>query len=364
MILTGCSRTPAPTVSTVGSPSPTAIELRGLPSSDLETLSRANLSSDQWQEILAVRVGEGNTLAMAGSYEVDGSVVRFTPMYGFDAGTTFSISADPRKIPNAKPSETWRQPLVQVLGIAATAVVRTTTVRQVYPSGPELPENMLRFYIEFTGPMGRGSALEHIRLVDADGRDVVDPFLPVEAEFWSPDRTRFTLFFDPGRVKRDIKPNRDMGRALIPGERYALVIDEKWPDGNAAPLKSPHRHEFTVVPAIEQALDPAAWTIESPRVGTREPVTIRFPWPLDHGLLQRTITVRTADLPVAGQGSVQDGERGWSFVPRQPWIPGSYALDVLTALEDPAGNRIGRAFEVTQPQADERERITIPFRLR
>ncbi len=301
---------------------------------------------------------------MAGRYEVDGSVVRFTPMYGFDPGTTFSISADPRKIPNANSSETWRRPLMEVLGIAATALVPETTVRQVYTSGPELPENMLRFYIEFTGPMGRGSALEHIRLVDAAGKDVVDPFLPVEAEFWSPDRTRFTLFFDPGRVKRDIKPNRDMGRALIPGKRYALVIDEKWRDGSAAPLKSSHRHEFTVAPAVEQALDPAAWTIESPHLGTREPVTIRFPWPLDHGLLQRAIAVRNADVPVAGQVSVQEGERGWSFVPRQPWIPGSYALDVLTALEDPAGNRIGRAFEVTQPRSDERERITIPFKLR
>ena len=116
--------------------------------------------------------------------------------------------------------------------------------------------------------------------------------------------------------------------------------------------------------AVEQPLDPAAWTIESPHVGTREPVTIRFPWPLDHGLLQRAITVRNADVPVAGQVSLQDGERGWSFVPRQPWIPGAYALDVLTALEDPAGNRIGRAFEVTQPQSDQQERIAIPFKLR
>ena len=213
---------------------------------------------------------------MAGTYEVDGSVVRFTPMYGFDAGRAFNISVDPRRIPNASAADGWRQPMLQVLGVSATAVEPATTVRQVYPSGGELPENMLRFYIEFSAPMGRGPALEHIRLVDADGRDVVDPFLPVEAEFWSPDRTRFTLFFDPGRVKREIKPNRDMGRALIPGRRYALLVDGKWRDGRGVPLKQPHRHEFTVVPAIERALDPAAWTIEPPQAGTREPVSIRF----------------------------------------------------------------------------------------
>ena len=364
VFVTGCSRAPSPEISTVGSPSPTAIELRGLPSSDLAALRGKNLSADQWQEILAVRVGEGTALAIAGTYEVDGSVVRFTPMYGFDGGQTFSIAVDPRRIPNANPNEAWRQPMMQVLGVAAAAVAPSTTVRQVYPSGPELPENMLRFYIEFTGPMGRGSALEHIRLVDAEGQEVVDPFLPVEAEFWSPDRTRFTLFFDPGRVKKEIKPNRDMGRALIPARRYALVIGEEWRDGRGAPLKTSHRHEFTVVPAVERPLDPAAWTIEPPPVGTREPVTVRFPWLLDYGLLQRAITVRNGDVAVTGQVSVEQGERGWTFVPQQPWLPGTYSLDVLTALEDPAGNRIGRAFEVTQPPADERERVVVPFRPR
>jgi hypothetical protein len=223
---------------------------------------------------------------------------------------------------------------------------------------------MLRFYIEFSAPMGRGRALEHIRLVDGDGREVVDPFLPVEAEFWSPDRTRFTLFFDPGRVKRGIKPNRDMGRALIAGQRYALVIDERWIDGTGAPLKRSHRHEFTAAPSIDAALDPTGWAIEPPSVGTREAITIRFPWPLDRGLLQRAITVRNRGSAITGQVSIEDGERRWRFIPRQPWTPGAYTLDVLTALEDPAGNRIGRAFEVREPAADTAERIAIPFRLR
>ena len=65
-----------------------------------------------------------------------------------------------------------------------------------------------------------------------------------------------------------------------------------------------------------------------------------------------------------GEGTVQDAETRWTFVPQQPWTPGAYSLDVLTALEDPAGNRIGRAFEVTKPPAGERDRITIPFKLR
>ena len=313
-----------------------------------------------------MRVGEGNALPMAGGYEVDGVVVRFTPMYGFDAGRTFSITVDPRKIPEADANEQWRQPLMQVHGMAAAAVERTTEVRRVYPSGPRLPENTLRLYIEFSGPMGRGDALPHIKLVDEAGREVVDPFLPVEAEFWSPDRTRFTLFFDPGRVKRGIKPNRDMGRALIEGKKYSLVIDDRWLDGQGAPLKSTHRHDFVAGASVERPLDPSGWAVEAPRAGSREPLAIRFPWGLDRGLLQRTLVVRNGAASVAVQGdiTIEHGETRWTFVPRVPWTPGSYTLDVATSLEDPAGNRIGRAFEVTQPQADERDTISIPVHVR
>ncbi|HEU4691164.1 MAG TPA: hypothetical protein VFS23_22510, partial [Vicinamibacterales bacterium] len=56
VLITACSRTPSPEIALIGSPKPSAIELRGLPSSDLSALSRANLTPDQWHPILAVRI--------------------------------------------------------------------------------------------------------------------------------------------------------------------------------------------------------------------------------------------------------------------------------------------------------------------
>ena len=356
LVLSACGGTPSPSIEVVGSPKPTAIEVRGLPAKDLRALSSAQLTDTDWQAIFSVTVGSGpafpradpsNRLPMAGEYRVDGPVVRFTPMFGFDVGRTFGVGFDPAKIPGADPAESWRTPLSTIVGIAATAKTPTTTVRQVYPSGPELPENMLRFYVEFTAPMGRGEALPHIRLIDDTGKDVVDPFLPVEAEFWSPDRTRFTLFFDPGRVKRDIKPNREMGRALIAGRRYALVIDDKWTDGAGAPLQSAHRHEFTAAAAVERPLDHRAWKIVPPSAGSRDPLTVTFPWALDHGLLQRSIQVKEQARAIQGVSTIDAGEQRWTFTPAEAWARGDYALEIAPELEDPAGNRLGRAFEVT-----------------
>jgi hypothetical protein len=360
-VLLACGGPPAPTIHVDRSQKPTALEVRGLPRRDISALRSATLTTEQWQQILRVSL-RGAPLPIAGRYVADKGVIRFTPLFDFDNWRSFEVTLDAAKIPGADQTEAWRASRVtQIVAFEGAGVGRATVVRHVYPSGPELPENMLRFYIEFSAPMGRASALDHVRLIAENGDHVIDPFLPVEAEFWTPDRTRFTLFFDPGRVKRGIKPNRDLGRALVRGKRYELVIGERWPDGRAQPLKSSYRHEFTVVPAIEKPLDQRDWKITHPDVSTRQPLVVAFPWALDYGLLQRALGVRRGGAEVAGEIAIDDGEKRWSFTPRDPWAVDNYTLIALTLLEDPSGNRLGRAFEAMQPVADQREAIEIPF---
>ncbi len=87
----------------------------------------------------------------------------------------------------------------------------------VYPSADEWPENLLRFYIHFSGPMARETGAGWVHLMDDAGKEVTDALLPASVDFWNPDQTRYTGFFDPGRVKRGIRPNREMGRSLAAG---------------------------------------------------------------------------------------------------------------------------------------------------
>jgi hypothetical protein len=79
-------------------------------------------------------------------------------------------------------------------------------VSQVFPTADELPENQLRLYVHFSAPMGSKGGLDFIHLLDENGAEVEDPFLPLDAEFFNDDRTRYTVFFDPGRQKRGIAP--------------------------------------------------------------------------------------------------------------------------------------------------------------
>jgi len=91
-------------------------------------------------------------------------------------------------------------------------------------------------YIEFSGPMGRKSGIEYISLLDSSGREIPGAVLPLDYELWSPDHTRFTVLFDPGRVKKGILPNRQMGRPLEVGRSVTLVISREWRDAHGLPL--------------------------------------------------------------------------------------------------------------------------------
>jgi hypothetical protein len=64
---------------------------------------------------------------------------------------------------------------------------------------------------------------------------------------------------------------------------------------------------------------------------------------------------------VAGEVTIGDAETEWRLAPVEPWHAGAYELIVLPILEDAAGNRIGRPFELapSAPHADEQPQPTI-----
>src|SRR6185503_6883202 len=218
---------------------------------------------------------------------------------------------------------------------------------RVLPTAATVPENQLRLYIEFSAPMSRQSGVNFVHLIGNDGREIQHAFLPLDADFWNPDHTRYTVFLDPGRVKQGILPNEQMGRALRAGRAYALVVDTAWHDANGLPLAKPFRAEFWAGPAVTEPISLAAWTIKPARAGTRDPLVVTFPRSLDHGLLQRAIGVSTRNGDaVTGDIAIGTNEKEWRFTPREAWRAGAYDVVVLSILEDVAGNRVGRAFEV------------------
>ena len=170
---------------------------------------------------------------MLGTYAIAVGTLRFTPLFPFDPGQRYDVVLDPLRLPttNGVPPAPWRvRPLEASITVPAPEGHPTTRVAGVFPSADEVPENQLRLYISFSAPMGLASGSGHVRLLDQTGRPVNDPFLPLDVDLWNEDRTRYTVLFDPGRVKRGILPNEEMGRALIVGQKYTILVDETWRD--------------------------------------------------------------------------------------------------------------------------------------
>ena len=108
---------------------------------------------------------------------------------------------------------------------------------------------------------------------------------------------------------------------LHSGEGVTIVVKKDWPDAHGVPLAAEFRHRYRVGPADQRALQTADWRIAAPPWGTREPLTITFPKPLDYGLLQRSLTVTRGSRTLVGDSSIGAGETRWEFVPRTEWEP-------------------------------------------
>jgi hypothetical protein len=338
------------------SPRPT-IDLVGVPDKQLIELGTLN-SREEWTAVLKISVGPEQP-AMIGQYTIEDGRVRFTPMFPLDHGRQYLVSFIP---PGG-------QPVTATVGLPPADTTPVTMVAQVYPSGDVVPENQLRLYIHFSAPMGMRGGLDFIHLLDEAGQEVKDPFLPLDAEFWNDDRTRYTVFFDPGRQTRGIPVIEGMGRSLTEGKSYTLVVDSAWRDGNGLPLKSAFKRTFKVGPPDEKPLDPKEWKIFPPAANAVSTLRIVFPEPLDHGLLLRALGVLGPDRkPMEGGVKISANELEWSFTTDEPWKPGAYNVLAFASLEDLAGNRIGRAFEVDQfdrtDASNEPERTLIPFVVR
>jgi hypothetical protein len=302
-------------------------------------------------------------LPVTGRYDIRNGVIRFMPTVPLERGRPYDVVFNPAALPGGGLAHL--QPIRSVLSIPAPPLSPPTTVANAYPSGPEVPANLLRMYVEFSGPMGIRPGENYITVVDAQGHDIAGALLPLDTDLWNPDHTRFTILFDPGRVKRGILPNRAMGRPLQPGQTFTIAVKREWPDAEGRPLASEFRKTYRVGPAIERPLSPGDWKFNAPRAGSRDGLVVTFPAALDGALLRDAIGVARGSQMLVGSIQVAAGETQWSFAPLVAWEAGEYALVLQPALEDPSGNRVGRAFEARDPADDTRQApARVPFAIR
>lgn len=326
------------------------VEARGLDASNLRELRRARWTEANWQKLLPVIAGSSNLLAdlglppMLGGYRINGEIVEFKPRFPLQPGVSYRAILQPSQLPVGGHR---LSPVSASLVLPKPSAAPSTSVTEIYPTATELPENLLKFYLQFSAPMSGGHIYDYIHLLNQNGQPVELPFLEIDEELWNPAMTRLTLFIDPGRIKRGVTPLEEVGPALENGRHYTLVIDAAWRDSKGAPLKSTHRKSFRVIPPDRTPIDLQRWKVVSPTAGSNGPLFVQFDRPMDFALAQRVIKVRDGTHEsLEGTVALHEHERAWSFTPIRPWTRGPHELLIQTTLEDLAGNNIGKSFEV------------------
>ena len=239
--------------------------------------------------------------------------------------------------------------LAMVFNTVAASV--TPEVVAIYPRANELPENTLKFQIEFNVPMREGNFLQHIQLQSIDGESLSGVFFDNVYELWSNDHRQITILVDPGRVKTGLSENLKRGRAFIAGREYTLSILTSWRSLRGEPLQKIYTKTFTAIP--EDLESPKVSLIKTSllKPGSTDLLSITFPEPLDEQQIQeyvRIVSVREHQPTqvVQGKFTIESFGKVLNFVPRIPWEANQiYSLRIDTRLEDLASNNLQAKFD-------------------
>lgn len=285
-------------------------------------------TSSEGCQFLRVRL-KGEDTSILGSCRVESNHIIFTPHWNFTPGSEYEVTLGEDRfttvtIPEARLNE---RPSVKI-----------------YPDCDTVPANLLKVYLEFSHPMQQENIYRFIKVVKND-IDTVSVFLELQPPLWTIDQTRLTLWLDPGRIKRDLGPNKLFGAPLEHGNHYTLIISSQWKNAEGASLQKQYLKKFFVNGSDRIIPDVSHWKVNEPRPRTMQDVVINFDEPLDYALAKESIDVLYNKRALDGKITVSSCGKQWIFTPAISWTAGTYQIIVTSKLEDLAGNNLIRPFD-------------------
>jgi hypothetical protein len=273
----------------------------------------------------------GLRAAVLGDYKINDEEIIFEPLVPFTRGLTYEILID--------------DSVVAEIGIPLGSA-DAPELLSIYPTQDTVPENLLKMYFEFSEPMVEGNSLSHIVLIKNDKDTLEGTFLDLEPELWNQEGTVLTFWLDPGRIKRDLIPNKELGSPLGKGNKYTLHISDSWKSKKGFSLSKAYSKDFITVSRDSTCPSVLDWKIVIPRPNTTAPLEIQFQEALDQFTLGDGISIIDIKTnKVDGVVKTFDEERIFRFLPNKRWLRGEYTIRIETRIEDLSGNNLNRPFE-------------------
>ena len=292
-----------------------------------------DIPDDSISELLFIHlIKEGDRPAVLGDFQLSENRIVFTPLIPMTRGLKYEVLLRNNS-----------------LGVVQIPVAETDVkpeVLAVFPSQDTLPENLLKIYIKFSAPMQEDQAMQHLSLIRNETDTISSAFLSLQQELWNKERTILTVWLHPGRIKRELQPNKNLGAPLQSGGFYRIIISPEWKDINGASLRQLHSKKFTVASRDSLSPDTQKWTLDLPVGGSKNALELKFDEPLIYTLIQESIEIYDQEQKqVDGTLEVLPEETGVAFIPTFNWKKGSYYIRIQSRLEDLAGNNLNRAFD-------------------
>lgn len=290
------------------------------------------------------------SVPVAGYWHGNAGITLFVPTFPLKEGHVYYLKKDDKLV---------RRISLPVVRHSPPRVVR------IYPDVDTIPANLLKIYVLFDQPMAAGHAADQIRLIDLNtGKEEPEAFLQLEQELWSYSNDTLTLWFDPGRIKRDLIPNEELGNPLTEGKEYLLEVYPGWPGQNGTPTIATTSRKFYVTEADRTRPSTEDWQVTTPAVGTTGALFLRFPEAMDMGAVTSSLRLTCEDTEVPYRLEWLQGDKGLLMHPERPWQEGGCKLHIDAKAEDLAGNNLNRLFDQDVEEATgEQEEYVIEFEI-
>lgn len=293
-----------------------------------------------------------NQVAILGEFSKEGDLIVFQPLVPFTRGLDYQIFI--------------RDKNEATFSIPQTEASDAPELVQFFPSADTLPENLLKVFLHFSHPMREGQSGKFVTLVKNGSDTIQGAFLDLQPELWNENRTILTLWLDPGRIKRNLQPNKKLGAPLQKHASYQIIVSPEWQGSNGGKLKSAFKKSFITTSRDSIPPAPASWKLTLPKKDTKQPIKVYFQESLDHSLLTETLSITNEKgQSLSGKWLIGAEEKSAQFSPGEPWKHENYILKVETRLEDLAGNNVNRPFDRDVSKGNKptssAEIIKIPF---
>ncbi|MEO0570962.1 MAG: Ig-like domain-containing protein [Bacteroidota bacterium] len=268
-----------------------------------------------------------------GKFSLNGGHTVFTPVLPFTNGASYQIKNG--------------EQLMGAFTVISKKNEKRPKVIAIYPSNDSLPQNLLKMYFVFSEPIQEvGNIFDLITITNDTKNENANAFLELPNQLWNKEHTQLTLWLDPGRIKTDLIPNKTKGLPLEEGNKYTVTIGENLKSSKGMALGQSYAKPFYVNPSDRTKPSLSKWSVVTPKENTRDTLKIIFNEPLDAILGKETITIKNANgEALSGRNELSKNEEEFHFSPDAIWVEGTYEIEVLSILEDLAGNNLNHLFD-------------------